>query len=183
MGLGIVNYIEIEKQEKIIDNLQVNTKWTDTNKNQWMLQRFPAQGQICILRFCKLIHLKTNMAVCEQRPLHFDDGGILVSTDQMDSCSNTLQRFIGQPLFDPFFRWVKNFGQGVKGTGHQKHTQTHKLTHWIEILNITFFPNKCLLLSMSEVLNQTIFETNHVATYYRDNAPEQKTQGRLCAAF
>lgn len=126
MGLGIVNCIEIEKQEKIIDNLQVNTKWTDTKKDQGTLQRFPAQGHICRLRFCKLPHLKTNVAVCEQRPLHFDDGGILVSTNQMDSCStNTLQRFIGEPLFDPFFRWVKNFGQGVKGTGHHKHTHKH----------------------------------------------------------
>lgn len=126
MGLGIVNYIEIERQEKIIANLQVNTKWTDPNKDQWTPQSFPAQGRYCILRFCKVTHLKTNMAVSEQRPLHFDDGGILVSTNQMDSCStNTLQRFVGQPLFDPFFRWVKNFGQGVKGTGHQKHTHKH----------------------------------------------------------
>lgn len=41
----------------------------------------------------------------------------------------------------------------------------------------------CLVLSMSKILNQTIFQNNHVATYYRDNAPEQKTLGGLSAAF
>lgn len=75
-------------------------------------------------------HLKANMAVCQQWPLNLNDRGFLVSTNQLDGCStDTPQCFICQSVFNSLLRWVKNFGQGVKGTVHN--TQILQLTELI----------------------------------------------------
>lgn len=74
-------------------------------------------------------HLKANMAVCEQWSLHFNDGGLLVSTNQLDGCSTNTLRLLCQSMSNTNFRWIENFGQGVKCTVHitQKNQRDHEL--------------------------------------------------------
>jgi len=73
-------------------------------------------------------HLEADMAVCEQRSFHLDDGGLLVSTNQLEGCSTDALRLIWQTVSDASFCGVEYFGQGVKGTGRHTHTHTHKHT-------------------------------------------------------
>lgn len=77
-------------------------------------------------------HLKADMAVCEQWSFHFNDWGLLVSTDQLDGCSTDALQLICQTLSNPDIRWVKDFGQGVKGTVSKTHTYTHRLQHSLQ---------------------------------------------------
>lgn len=82
-------------------------------------------------------HLKADMAVREQWSFHLNNGGLLVSTNQLDGRSTDTRRLICQSLSGSNFKWVENFGQGVKGTAHNTHT--HRLLNEFDNTYLLFY--------------------------------------------